>query len=317
MTRLPREKSAQGQGAGAPVRRYAIAGTVFEAAALAPGLHVVATPIGNLADVTLRALATLAAADVIACEDTRHTRRLLDHYAIRTPLVSYHEHNAASRRPKLLAQLAEGAAVALVSDAGTPLVSDPGYKLVEEAIEAGHDIVPVPGASALLSALVCAGLPTDAFLFAGFLPTRAGARAARIARLAAVPGTLVFYESANRLAATLAALHEGLGDRFAVVARELTKRFETVVRGALSELAGRFDREGAPKGEIVILVAPPDDTAQRPDPGDSAFAERLAALVAEHGVARAAQMLARETGLPRKEIYARALQLEQGRDGSA
>ncbi|MFN0265162.1 16S rRNA (cytidine(1402)-2'-O)-methyltransferase [Tepidamorphus sp. 3E244] len=288
---------------------YAIGQTAFPAPRPASGLYVVATPIGNLKDVTIRALETLAAADVIACEDTRHTRRLLDHYAIRTHCLSYHEHNAAQRRPELLDRLAGGQVVALVSDAGTPLVSDPGFKLVEAVIEAGHAVFPLPGASATLAALVAAGLPTDSFFFAGFLPSKSGARRNKAAEFATVPGTLVFYESPNRVAAMLADMQAVYGDRQAAVARELTKRFETLERGTLGELAQRFGEGAAPKGEIVVVVAPPDEEAPSADIGDDAIAERLESLSAEHGVSRAAQILAQETGLPRKKLYTRALEL--------
>ena len=192
-------------------RRYVLKGQAIEAPALAPGLHIVATPIGNLRDITLRALEVLAAADVIACEDTRVTRKLLDHYGIATPLTPYHDHNAAEARPKLIARLAGGAAVALVSDAGTPLVSDPGFKLVRAAHEAGHAVIAVPGASAALAALAVAGMPTDRFFFEGFLPAKAGQRQARIAELARIPATLLLFETGPRLAAALADLADGLG----------------------------------------------------------------------------------------------------------
>ena len=207
-----REQTAD---AAANVRRPAgaivLKGQAIEAPALAPGLHLVATPIGNLRDITLRALEVLAAADVIACEDTRVTRKLIDHYGIATPLTPYHDHNAAEARPKLIARLAAGDAVALVSDAGTPLVSDPGFKLVRAAHEAGHAVTAVPGASAALAALTVAGLPTDRFFFEGFLPPKSGQRRARIAELARIPATLVLFETGPRLAAALADLADGLG----------------------------------------------------------------------------------------------------------
>ncbi|MGC1108820.1 MAG: 16S rRNA (cytidine(1402)-2'-O)-methyltransferase, partial [Methylovirgula sp.] len=208
-----------------------------EAEPLAPGLHVVATPIGNLADISLRALATLAAADAVVAEDTRVTKTLLAHYGIATPLAAYHEHNAEVMRPHLLARLAAGAALALVSDAGTPLISDPGYKLVAEALAQGLPVSSVPGASAVLTALVVAGLPTDRFFFEGFLPPKSTARRQRIAELSAIPGTLVFFESPRRVAETLADLAAVLGPRDAALARELTKVFETVRRGKLPDLA--------------------------------------------------------------------------------
>jgi 16S rRNA (cytidine1402-2'-O)-methyltransferase len=272
---------------------------------LAPGLYIVATPIGNLADVTLRALATLAAADVIACEDTRVTAVLLRHYAIDRSLLAYHDHNAERQRPHLLALLGEGKAVALVSDAGTPLVSDPGFHLVQEARAAGHPVTPIPGTSAVLAALVASGLPTDTFLFAGFLPAKEGPRAARLSELAAVPATLVFFESPQRLSATLAAMVAAFGaSRTAVVARELTKLFETVVDATLAELAARFHEP--PKGEIVIVVAPPVPARASPEE-----AERiLRSLLAEHSPAKAASEAAAVTGLPRRDLYRRALALK-------
>jgi 16S rRNA (cytidine1402-2'-O)-methyltransferase len=271
-----------------------------------PGLYVVATPIGNLADVTLRALTTLAGADLIACEDTRVTSVLLRHYAIAVSLIAYHDHNAARQRPRLLAELAEGKAVALVSDAGTPLVSDPGFRLVQEARAAGTVPIPIPGPSAVLAALVACGLPTDTFLFAGFLPVKAGARAARLAALAAVPATLVFFESAQRLRPALAAMAAAFGTgRPATVARELTKMFETVVPGTLGELAERFS--GAPpKGEIVVIVGPPAAAAASGEDADAV----LTALLADHTVGEAAAEAATLTGLPRRELYRRGLSIK-------
>src|SRR6202050_1039421 len=202
-------------------RRYSVGTPPVDVERLAPGLHIVATPIGNLADITLRALAALAGADLIACEDTRVTRKLLDRYGIATPLTPYHDHNAAQARPALLRRLADGGAIALVSDAGTPLISDPGYKLVRAVRDAGHAVTALPGASALLTAVAVAGLPTDQFLFAGFLPPKQAARRARIAELARIPATLVLYESGPRLEAALADLAAGMGDREAALCREL------------------------------------------------------------------------------------------------
>src|SRR5262245_17481011 len=207
---------------GARRKTYVLAGQPVEAPSLPAGLHLAATPIGNLRDVTLRVLEVLAAADVIACEDTRVTRRLLDHYGIATPLTPYHEHNAAAARPKLLARLAKGAALALVSDAGTPLISDPGFKLVRAAREAGHPVKALPGPSAALAALAICGLPTDRFFFEGFLPAKAMQRRARIAELKHLPSTLVLFESGARVGACLADLAEGLGPRAAAICRELT-----------------------------------------------------------------------------------------------
>ncbi len=242
--------------------RYVVDGHAIVSGKIDPGLHIVATPIGNLGDITLRALATLAGADLIACEDTRVTRKLLDRYSIATPLTPYHDHNAAIARPKLLQRLADGAAVALVSDAGTPLVSDPGFKLVRAAQEAGHSVTALPGASAALAALTVAGLPTDQFFFAGFLPVKAVARRARIAELARIPATLVFFETGPRIAATLADLAAELGSREAAVCRELTKMHEEVRRGDLPALAQSAEA-GEIRGEFVLVVAPPSEPAQR------------------------------------------------------
>lgn len=293
-------------------RFFTIDGHRMAARPLPPGLHVVATPIGNLGDVTLRALATLAAADMIACEDTRVTAVLLRHYGIVTPLFPYHDHNAAKQRPKLLAGLAEGKRIALVSDAGTPLVSDPGYKLVKEVRDAGHAVVPVPGASALLAGLVAAGLPTDTFLFAGFLPPKSGARRTRLAELAAVPATLAFYETGPRLAAALADMADVLsGARPAAVTRELTKTFETVRTGTLASLAAAYAGEDPPRGEIVVLVGAP--LAQAPSATD---ADRLLAeLLQQKPLSQAVTEAASLTGLKRRDLYQRALALKDG-DGT-
>src|SRR5580698_2202605 len=238
-------------------RRYTLGGFAFDAGKAAPGLHIVATPIGNLGDITLRALATLAGADLIACEDTRVTHKLLDRYAIVTPLTPYHDHNATAARPRLLQRLAEGAAIALVSDAGTPLVSDPGYKLVRAVQEAGYSVTSLPGPSAPLAALAVAGLPTDQFFFAGFLPPKQTARRARIAELARIPATLVFFETGPRVVATLADLAAGLGSREAALCRELTKLHEEVRRGDLETLARTYAAGGELRGEIVLVIAPP------------------------------------------------------------
>lgn len=277
-----------------------------EADPIAPGLHVVATPIGNLRDITLRAIATLAAADAVIAEDTRVSRHLLAHYGVTTPLVAYHEHNAAAMRPQLLARLAEGAALALISDAGTPLVSDPGYKLVAEALAAGIPVTSAPGPSAVLAALVVAGLPTDRFFFEGFLPPKSAARRARINQLAAVPATLVFFESPRRLVETLTDLAAELGDRPAAVARELTKFYETTRRGPLEELAAHFAAQASPKGEIVVLVGPPKAAA----PVADADLDRLLGDAIERlSVKDAAAAVSAQTGAPRRQVYARALTL--------
>jgi 16S rRNA (cytidine1402-2'-O)-methyltransferase len=279
----------------------------IERTQLAPGLYVTATPIGNLGDVTLRALSVLASADFVLCEDTRVTRRLLDRYGLKPQLLAYHEHNAASVRPRVLARLKAGESIALVSDAGTPLVSDPGYKLVQAAAEAGHKVFPIPGASAALAALVAAGLPTDRFFFEGFLPAKSGQRRTRIAELAAIPSTLVFYETAPRLADSLSDLAGGLGRRTAAVCRELTKAFEEIRRGTLPELASHYARAGAPKGEIVIIVGPPlaDAAVLSADAVDS----KLRSALKKMSVKDAADMIAEESGMKRRDVYQRALAL--------
>ncbi len=310
MTHLP-EQLDDGDDGSRRERTFRIDASIFPAPRPTPGLHVVATPIGRLADVTLRALETLAAADLVACEDTRVTRVLLDRYAIRAPLVSYNDHNAAERRPRLLAALEEGKVVALVSDAGTPLVSDPGYKLVAEAIAAGHRVIPVPGASALLSALVTSGLPSDAFLFAGFLPTKSEARRHRLEELARVPATLVFYESPHRLADCLADARAVLGPaRAAAMARELTKTFEETVRGTLDTLAAEFAARTV-KGEIVLVIGPPpEETASEAD-----VDAMLRAALARQAPGKAVAEVARLTGADRKALYERAMALKAETDG--
>ena len=242
---------------------FTVFGHKVEAPPLAPGLHVVATPIGNLGDMSLRALATLAAADAILAEDKRVTRPMLSHYGIATPLVAYHEHNAAEARPRIIERLVQGACLALVSDAGTPLVSDPGYKLVVDAVAAGVAVHGVPGASAVMAALVVAGLPTDRFFFEGFLPPKSAARRQRVAALAAIPGTLVFFESPRRVAETLEDLAAVLGPRDAAMARELTKHFETVRRGTRVSLAAELAAEVI-GGEPVAVPSQSSFAAARP-----------------------------------------------------
>jgi 16S rRNA (cytidine1402-2'-O)-methyltransferase len=272
-------------------------------------LHLVATPIGNLRDITLRALEVLAAADVIACEDTRVTRKLLDHYGIATPLTPYHDHNAAEARPKLLDRIA-GAAVALVSDAGTPLVSDPGFKLVRAAREAGHAVTALPGASAVLAALAVAALPTDRFFFEGFLPPKEGQRRARIADLARIPATLVLFETGPRLAASLGDLAAGLGPREAAICRELTKLYEEVRRGDLTTLAQDYANAPEPRGEIVIVVAPPQAPQTEAADLDDLLQQALVRLSVKEAVAEVASV----TGRPRREVYQRALELSRDAD---
>jgi len=287
-------------------RRYVLGGQPIDARRLAPGLQIVATPIGNLGDITLRALEALAGADLIACEDTRVTRKLLDRYGIARPLTPYHEHNAAKARPLLLRRLAEGAAIALVSDAGTPLISDPGYKLVRAAQDAGHTITALPGASAVMAALTVAGLPTDQFLFAGFLPPKQAARRARIAELARLPATLILFEAGPRLAAALADLAAGLGQRReAALCRELTKLHEEIRRGDLTTLAENYARE-PPRGEIVLVIAPPP--ASRPV-GAAETEALLRQALKRVSLKDAVAEVADATGLPRREVYQRALAL--------
>lgn len=285
---------------------YHIAANAFTAPRLDPGLYLVATPIGHLADITIRALETLAGAARIYCEDTRVTRVLLDRYGIHTPLSTYHEHNGAEVRPRILAELAAGAAIALVSDAGTPLISDPGFKLVGAAAAAGHRVFPIPGASALLAGLTGSGLATDQFLFAGFLPSKAEARRQRITALAGLEATLIFYESPHRLDESLAALADGMGaDRQASVCRELTKTFEEFRRGPLGDLAAHYAANKA-RGEIVIVVAPAAPLATGADDLD-----RLLVAALEHQPpGKAAADVAKLTGADRKQLYARALALK-------
>lgn len=289
--------------------RFSLSEHAFSAPNLEPALYIVSTPIGNLGDITVRALETLAASSMIACEDTRVTSTLTQKFGLKTPLMPYHEHNAEKQRPKILAELDAGKAVALVSDAGTPLVSDPGYRLVRSVLEAGYKVVPIPGASAPLAGLVASGLPSDTVLFAGFLPQKGGPKTKRLEELANVPATLVFFESPHRTGATLEKMAELLGrSREAVVARELTKRFETFERGTLSDLAGRFE-EASVKGEIVILVGPPEE---RPQADASDMDALLVAALEEMPVSAAAKKVAKATGLDRGEVYKRALDLKSG-----
>ncbi len=294
-------------------RDYVLAGQGLEAPPLAAGLYLVATPIGNLRDISLRALETLAAAGVIACEDSRVTRKLTEHYGIATPLTLYHEHNAAEARPKILARLADGQAVALVSDAGTPLISDPGYRLVREAAEAGFAVIPVPGASAVLAALAAAGLPTDRFFFEGFLPPKQVARQKRIAALATIPATLVLFESGPRLPAALADLLAGLGPRAATICRELTKLHEEIRRGDLEQLARHYEADAETRGEIVIVVAPPGDTAGNAGDIDDLLRQALSRVSVKDAVGE----VALATGRPRREVYQRALVLAKGQSDGA
>ncbi|MFC0217710.1 16S rRNA (cytidine(1402)-2'-O)-methyltransferase [Pseudochelatococcus lubricantis] len=297
--------------APAAASRFTAFGLAAEAEPIAPGLHIVATPIGNLKDITFRALGTLAAADAILAEDTRVTKVLLAHYGITTPLIAYHEHNAEQMRPRVLARLEAGEALALVSDAGTPLVSDPGYRLVEDALAHGVKVTSNPGPSAVLTALVVSGLPTDRFFFEGFLPTKSGPRRARLAALGDIPATLVLFESPRRLSEMLADAADILGERPAAVARELTKLYEEVRRDTLPALARSYADE-TPKGEIVVLIGPPPEGAKALSQAD--LDARIETALARHSVKDAAAIVSAATGQPKREVYARALQLAAARD---
>lgn len=291
-------------------RSFRIRDAEMEARPLEPALYLVATPIGNLGDITLRALETLAGADVLACEDTRVTRVLLDRYGIVNRPYAYHEHNADEAGPRLIAALGEGRSVALVSDAGTPLVSDPGFRLARAAIEAGHRVVPLPGASAPLAALVGSGLSNEAFFFAGFLPSKDKARRDRLAELGTVPATLLFFESPHRIGATLRAAADVLGgERASVVCRELTKTYEEFRRGTLEALAAHYAGEDSVKGEIVLVVGPPPPPEAPAAEDVDALLTRLAESLS---TGKAATEAARQTGLNRRDLYDRLLALKGG-----
>ena len=291
---------------------YVIGQAELTARPLEAALYLVATPIGNLADITLRALETLASADLVACEDTRVSRVLLERYGIRRRTTAYHEHNAAEAGPRLITALEQGQSVALISDAGTPLVSDPGYRLVGEAIERGIRVVPIPGPSAPLAALTASGLPSDTFLFAGFLPTKAGQRQTRLEELRGVPATLIFFESPRRLAETLGAMSEVLGGtRKAAIGRELTKTFEEMRPGTLAELAAHYAAADTPKGEIVICVGPP--LAKTEGPAD--IDRLLLSLAAEMPTSKAAAEAAKMTGGQKQALYRRLLELKEASGG--
>jgi 16S rRNA (cytidine1402-2'-O)-methyltransferase len=274
------------------------------------GLYLVATPIGNMMDITIRALEALAGADVIACEDTRVTRKLTERYGITTPLTPYHEHNAAEARPKILARLAEGQAVALVSDAGTPLISDPGYKLARDASDAGFTVTALPGASSVLVGLSLSGLPTDRFFFEGFLPPKQVARQKRIAEIATIPATLVLFETGPRVAEALADLAAGLGARDAAICRELTKLHEEVRRGDLAALAQDYAQGAETRGEFVIVIAPPIEAEAEDADVDVLLRNALARVSVKDAVGE----VALATGRPKREVYQRALELAKGGD---
>jgi len=274
---------------------------------MAGTLFVVATPIGNLGDITYRAVQILNQVNLIACEDTRHTHKLLQHYGINTKTISYHEHNEQQRTHELLERILNGADVALVSDAGTPTISDPGFRIVQAAALSGVTVIPIPGPSAVITALTVAGLPTDEFLFVGFLPSKATARRNKLKQLVSIEATLIFYEAPHRLAATLKDAASILGDRLAVVARELTKLHEQLRRGQLSELTQHYESEETPRGEIVLLVdrnaiEPATTTVQ------STVADLVARLESEGMDHRLAlKRAARELGLSRAEAYRQML----------
>ena len=276
---------------------------------LVPGLYIVATPIGNLSDLSPRAASVLANADLIAVEDSRVTAKLLRHIGVKRPMIPYHDHNAEQVRPRLMAELPHKA-IALVSDAGTPLISDPGYKLVREARAAGYNVTTIPGPCAAIAGLTLAGLPSDRFLFAGFLPAKEKARKDTIADFAAIKASLIFYESGPRLAATLTALLQTLGNREAAVAREISKAYEETVTGTLESLADRY-ADTPPKGEIVIIVAPPSEARLAPaSDADAMLTEALLRLPA----AKAAAEVSKATGLPRAMLYDRAVQMKNSRE---
>jgi 16S rRNA (cytidine1402-2'-O)-methyltransferase len=275
---------------------------------LLPGLYIVATPIGNLGDITLRGLATLKQVDLIACEDTRVTGKLLHQFGVKTRMTSYHEHNARQKQEEIMEVLRGGGTVALTSDAGTPLISDPGYHLVKDVAQAAIAVYPVPGACAAIAALSVSGLPTDAFVFVGFLPTQKSERDARLAPFTHLPATLVFYESANRIADTLAYLVGKLGAREAVVAREITKLHETIYRGTLADLSQWFGKNDV-KGEIVLMVGAPLKQEVEEIPLDDA----LLAALEKMSVKDAAAFVAEQTGRSRKEVYKRAIELQPKR----
>ncbi len=271
-----------------------------------PGLYIVATPIGNLRDVTLRALDVLRAADLILAEDTRQSRKLLDAYNINTPLTAYHDHNVAKMLDGVMKKLDEGAVIAQISDAGTPLVSDPGFKLVREAVTRGHSVYPVPGASAPMAALVAAGLPSDRFLFEGFLPSKSSGRRKILTELSGLRSTLIFFESGNRLVDMLSDALDVLGERPAVIARELTKKYEEIRRGQLSELIESASATPA-KGEIVVLIGAPAEAAKWDEAAiDAALKERLSEL----GAKRASAEIAELANWAKRDVYQRALKLK-------
>ncbi len=282
-----------------------------QAARMKAGLYIVATPIGNLGDITKRALDTLKAVDVIACEDTRITGKLLNAFLIKKQMIAYHEHSAAGRLPQLLQMIEDGKSVALVSDAGTPLISDPGYRLVEAVAERGLYVTTLPGASAVVSALTLAGLPTNRFLFMGFAPTKTKARQDWFVAEESNTATMVYYESAKRLAGSLHDAQTVLGDRRAAVCREISKKFEQVVRGNLASLANRYEAEGPPKGEIVVVIAPTTTNTSDAAKFDLETSKILELALEHMSVKSAAAFVAEITGARKKDIYQQALELSK------
>ncbi len=304
----PARQASEGcNGEGAEPSQRVSRSKPQDGAALSPGLYIVATPIGHAEDITLRALKVLRAASVIACEDTRVTAKLMAIYEMATPRIAYHEHNAEEMRPRLIARMKAGDSVALVSDAGTPLISDPGWKLVHAVVDEGIPVTAIPGPSASLAALVLSGLPSDRFLFAGFLPVKEVGRRRAIGELAMVPATLIFFETGPRLAASLGDMAAVLGDRSAAVTRELTKMFEEVRRGTLADLAAHYERAGPPRGEIVVVVGPPVEEAHKI--GEAAIDAQLQAALLSMSLKDASAAVAMATGLSRRAVYARALDL--------
>lgn len=298
-----------------PNRTFTVSGHVLTAPKAAPGLHLVATPIGNLGDITLRALEVLAGADVVACEDTRITRRLMERYGIAADLKQYHEHNAEAARPKILARLAEGGSIALVSDAGTPLISDPGFKLVREVTAAGFDVFALPGPSSVLTALAVSALPTDRFFFEGFLPSKQMARRSRLEELARIDASIVLFESGNRVQDMLGDLADIMGKRDAAICRELTKLHEEITRGSVAELARAADTLET-RGEFVVVVGPPaaDAEAMTDADLDTVLRSALKRDSVKDAVAHAVEL----SGRPRRAVYARALELaRESDDGEA
>ncbi|MBI3701388.1 MAG: 16S rRNA (cytidine(1402)-2'-O)-methyltransferase [Afipia sp.] len=287
-------------------RSFVLAGQTIIVPRAKPGLYLVATPIGNLGDITLRALETLAGVDIVACEDTRITHRLMERYAIAASLTPYHDHNATTARPKILEKLSQGASVALVSDAGTPLISDPGFKLVREACAAGFEVAALPGPSSVLAALSVAALPTDRFFFEGFLPAKQGARRSRLEELSRIDATLVLFESGSRVQESLQDIAIAMGQREVAICRELTKLHEDVRRATVFELAASAATLET-RGEFVLVIAPPPDNSAKLSDGD--LDELLRASLKHDSVKDAVANAMEVSGRPRREIYARALEL--------